>query len=158
MSTLRKHYGHQARVLHWCTDQAITKALEEIDLTAAQGHIMGYLSRRSDPPCPKDIEEAFRLSHPTVSGLLSRLEKKGFIALQTDEKDRRCKRIYVLPKGKECQEAMHRAIMSIEDQLVTGFTEEEQLQFEALFERAIANMGGYPHHKHNQPNKEETTA
>ena len=151
---ISKHYGHQARILHWCTDQAITRALEEMDLTSAQGHIMGYLSHRSDPPCPRDIEEAFHLSHPTVSGLLSRLEKKGFVELRTDEKDRRCKRIYILPKGYECADRMHQTIQNIETRLVSGFSPEEQAQFEMLLDRAIANIGGDPHcRKH----KEETT-
>ena len=155
MIKLNKPYGHQARILHWCTDQAITRALEEMDLTSAQGHIMGYLKMRKTPACPKDIEEAFRLSHPTVSGILSRLEKKDFIELRTDDNDRRCKRIYILPKGEACQEAMHQTIMDIEKQLVSGFTEEEQRIFGDLLDRAITNMGGDPKHpKH----KEETKA
>ena len=104
------HYGHKLRVLHWCTDQAMTGALARMDLTAAQGHIMGYLAHSPNPPCSRDIEEAFQLSHPTVSGLLSRLEKKGFIEFRPDEKDRRCKRIHMLPKGQACIELMHRTI------------------------------------------------
>ena len=138
------HYGHQARILHWCTDQAITKELEEMELTSAQGHIMGFLAHRKTPPCPKDIEEAFHLSHPTVSGLLSRLEKKGFVELRTDENDRRCKRIYVLPKGRELQEAMHRTILSREEQLVRDFSPEEKELFAQLLTRAIHNMGESP--------------
>jgi len=151
--TLNKHYGNQARILHWCTDQAITRALEEMDLTSAQGHIMGFLGHRKDPPCPRDIEEDFHLSHPTVSGLLSRLEKKGFIELRPDEQDRRCKRIYVLPKGRECQETMHQTIRNIENQLVAGFSDEEARLFEQFLDRAISNMGGCPNPKH----KEEKT-
>lgn len=138
------HYGHLTRILHVCTDQAMTNALAAMDLTAAQGHIMGFLAHRKDPPCPRDIEEAFHLSHPTVSGLLSRLEKKDFIALRTDETDRRCKRIYVLPKGRECQETMHRSILATEERLVQGFTEEEKEQFARLLLQAIDNMGGNP--------------
>ena len=149
VSTLERHYGHLARILHWCTDQAITRALEEMDLTSAQGHIMGFLAHRKSPPCPKDIEEAFHLSHPTVSGLLSRMEKKGFVELRPDENDRRCKRIYVLPKGIECQQQIHQSILKIEQQLVSGFTPEEKQLFGDLLDRAIANMGccSHPNHK-----------
>lgn len=147
----RHHYGHLARILHWCTDQAISRALEEMDLTAAQGHIMGFLAHAKEPPCPKDIEEKFHLSHPTVSGLLSRLEKKDFIEFRPDAHDRRCKRIYILPKGRECQENMHQAILKIENQLVTGFTPEEQTQFEEFLNRAIANMDPMRfHNKHKE--------
>ncbi len=142
--SLRKHYGHLLRILHWCTDQAVTNALAQMDLTAAQGHIMGYLSHRKDPPCSRDIEDAFHLSHPTVSGLLSRLEKKGFIEFRSDLLDRRCKRIYVLEKGNECNERIHNAILDNEKRIVTDFSESEQAQFAAFLERAIANMGGGP--------------
>ena len=141
---MQNHYGRLARTLHWCTDQAMTTELEKMDLTAAQGHIMGYLAHKSQPPCPRDIENEFHLSHPTVSGLLSRLEQKDFIELRTDENDRRIRRIYVLPKGKECHDRMHRVIMDNESRMVAGFTEEERAQFAALLTRAIQNMGGSP--------------
>lgn len=136
--------GHLIRILHTCTDQTITNALAAMELTASQGHIMGFLAHRKDPPCPRDIEEAFQLSHPTVSGLLSRLEKKDFIALRTDEKDRRCKRVFVLPKGRELQETMYRTILASEEQLVRDFTPEEKEQFALLLSRAIHNMGENP--------------
>ena len=139
------------RILHWCTDQSMTAALESMELTAAQGHIMGYLAHREEPPCPRDIEAEFQLSHPTVSGLLSRMEQKGFIELRTDPKDRRCKRIYILPKGEQCHELMHKTILANEERIVEGFSEEEKEQFAAFLERAIRNMGGGPcHHKEEE--------
>lgn len=151
---MQNHYGRMIRILHWCTDQSITAALEEMELTAAQGHIMGFLAHAPEPPCPRDIETEFRLSHPTVSGLLSRLEQKGFLELRTDENDRRIKRIYILPKGMECHDRMHRAISDNESRMTEGFTEEERQQFAALLNRAIQNMGGGPCQR-KQTNKEE---
>lgn len=146
-------FGHRIRILHWCTHQKITDALAQMELTASQGRIMGYLAHQKTPPCARDIEETFQLSHPTVSGILSRLEKKGFIAFTADEEDRRCKRICIQPKGQELTALMERTILNTEHRLVQGFTPEEQAQFEALLERAILNMGGHPCH---QIPKEET--
>ena len=151
MIILNKKYGHFIRILHWCTDQAMTAALEEMDLTAAQGRIMGFLAHQQEPPCPRDIETEFHLSHPTVSGLLSRLEQKGFIRLQTDPEDRRCKRIYIQPRGQECLQTMHQTILCIESRLVQDFTEEEKQQFSSFLHRAITNMGITPCH----PNPKE---
>ena len=142
--TLSQYYGHSLRILHWQFDQAVSVALAQMDLTAAQGRIMGFLSHRQTPPCSRDIEEALQLSHPTVSGLLSRLEKKGFIEFRPDEADRRCKRIYVLPKGHACHATIHRIIAETEAKVVEGFTEEEKTQFAALLQRAISNMGPAP--------------
>ena len=141
---MQSHYGSLARILHWCTDQTMTAELEKMELTAAQGHIMGYLAHAKTPLCARDIENEFHLSHPTVSGLLSRLEQKGCIELRTDEHDRRSKRIYILPKGTECHDRMHRVIESNECRMVEGFTEAEKEQFAQLLTRAIRNMGGNP--------------
>ena len=141
---MRTHYGHLARILHACTDQTMTAALAKMELTAAQSHIMAYITHRDNPPCPRDIEEAFQLTHPTVSGILSRLEQKGFIQMRPDAEDRRCKRIYAAEKGMELDEMMRHTIQSMEEKMVQNFTEEEKAQFADLLRRAIANMGADP--------------
>ena len=128
----------------------MSDTLAQLDLTAAQGHIMGFLCQQKEPPCARDIADAFQLSHPTVSGLLARLEKKGFIEFRPDEQDRRSRRIYILPKGHECVQRIVDTIHSNERRMVQGFTDEERLQFMDFLDRAITNMGGTPcppHHK-----------
>lgn len=147
---MRQPYGPRLKMLHFYTDQAITNALAEMELTSAQGHILGFLTHRKEPPCPRDIEEAFHLSHPTVSGLLSRMEKKEFIAIRPDEQDKRCKRIFLLPKGEACSQKIHQTILATENRLTQDFTPEEQEAFTRLLDRAIQNMGGptcRPFHK-----------
>ena len=122
----------------------MTNALMQMDLTASQGPILGFIAHRKDPPCARDIEEEFHLSHPTVSGLLSRLERKGFIECFQDGNDRRCKRIRLLPKGLECIEIMHHTIAENEVRMVKDFTDDEKELFFQLLSRAIRNMGGDP--------------
>ena len=151
---MRTRFGYLIRVLENCMGHAMNSALASMELTAAQGHIMGFITHRKTPPCARDIEEAFQLSHPTVSGILSRLEQKGFIEMRPDEQDRRCKRIYVLEKGLQLDETMHNTIHTTEAKMVEHFTEEEKAQFAALLQRAIDNLGGHPcKRKH----KEEST-
>ena len=142
-----RNLGHYVRILHWCADQRMTHALMEVDLTASQGPILGYIAHRKTPPCSRDIEEEFHLSHPTVSGLLSRLEKKDFIEFLPDETDRRCKRIYLLPRGREFIETIRRTIEETEIQMVQDFTGEEKELFYSFLNRAITNMGGDPCHR-----------
>lgn len=137
-------YGHLIRILQNCSDQTMNNALSSMELTGAQGCVMGFIHHRSEPPCAKDIEEAFQLSHPTVSGLLARLEKKGFIEFRPDENDRRYKRIYSLEKGQQLHETVHAAIRSNDERLVQDFSEEEKELFHALLLRAIHNMGESP--------------
>ena len=152
---MRTYYGHLARVLHACTDQTMTAALAQMELTAAQSHILCYITYRKNPPCARDIEEAFQLSHPTVSGILSRLEQKDFIEMRPDALDRRCKRIYIREKGLQLDEMMHQTVRSTEERMVQGFTEDEKAQFADLLRRAIDNMGGNPcKRKHKEESQE----
>lgn len=137
-----RHYGPKLRMLVSMIDQQISASLEDMDLTCSQGHVIGFVIHQEEMPCPRDVEEAFGLSHPTVSGLLSRLEKKGFLELIPDEHDRRCKRIHLLPKSEECMERLHTGIRQTEEKLVADFTPEEQARFFLLLDRAIRNLGG----------------
>ena len=138
---MKDHLGPRLKHLHFCTDQAITEAASAVDLTASQGLVLSFLAHRDDAPCPKDIEDAFHLSHPTVSGVLARLEKKEFIAIRPDETDRRCKRIYLLPKGDTCHRQIHNIINEIEARLTAGFTPDEKQTLARLLDKAIANVG-----------------
>ncbi len=141
MLQLKIKYGYYFRILHSASDQAMTGALASMELTAAQGHMIGFIAHQKMPPCARDIENAFQLSHPTVSGLLSRLEKKGFVEFRPDAQDRRCKRIFLLPKAWELLDTMRATIDSMDARLVADFSQEEQAQFAAFLKRAIHNIG-----------------
>ena len=139
--TLCVHYGHLVRILHWCCDQTMTDALNKVDLTASQGRLMAFVAHRGEQPTyARDVEAELHLTHPTVSGLLSRLEQKGFIELNTDPNDRRSKRIVISEKGLACHERMHAAISEHESRVVPGFTEEEKALFALFLQRAIDNV------------------
>lgn len=132
---------HRIRYLHLATEQAMNEALSQIELTASQGCAMGFLAHQDRPPLARDFEEEFHLSHAAAAGILSRLEKKGFIAFRTDLKDRRCKRIDTLPKGEACQDHMHAKMEEINERMTRDFTPEEREMFSRLLDRAIGNMG-----------------
>ena len=138
---LSVHYGHLVRILHWCCDQTMTEALNKMDLTASQGRLMAFVAHRGQQPTyARDVEQALRLTHPTVSGLLSRLEQKGFVELKIDPNDRRSKKIVISEKGLACHERMQAVIMENESRIVRGFTEEEKALFFEFLQRAIDNV------------------
>ena len=133
-------FGRMFRSLDCALGHTMDQALSSMDLTFSQGHIMGYLSHCETPPCAKDIEDRFHLSHPTVSGLLARLEKKEFIALRPDPEDRRRKLVYILPKGQQCNKTMAAVIRRGDERLLAGFSEEEEAQFRQYLQRAMQNL------------------
>lgn len=134
------HLGHSFKKLHFQLELTMNRKLQELDLTNAQGHVIGHLTHTKEPPCARDLETAFGLSHPTVSGLLSRMEAKGFIQVRADEKDRRVKRIYLLDKGMACSKEIGMRIEESEQQMARGFTPEELALFQSFLRRAIQNL------------------
>ncbi len=118
----------------------MNRALAQWDLTAAQAHIMCYLVHQQEPPCARDLEGFFRLTHPTISGLLRRMEAKGFLEQRSDLQDRRIKRIYPLEKSLACQQSIDACIQETEEQLLRGFSPEEQKMLLNLLKRAAQNI------------------
>lgn len=135
-----KYLGHSIKKLHFLMDQLMNRKLQELELTSAQGHAIGFLRRSKEPPCARDMENAYGLSHATVSGILSRLECKGFIEQQPDPHDRRVKRICLLEKGTACSESIRRHISESEGIMAQGFSPEELEQFRGYLDRAISNL------------------
>ena len=135
-----EYLGHSIKKLHFLMEQAINQRLLELDLTSAQGHVIGFLRRSKEPPCAKDLETAYGLSHATVSGILSRMEAKGFIEQRPDPRDRRVKRIFLLERGLACSQSIWQHIEESERTMSAGFSPEEQAQLRSFLSRAISNL------------------
>lgn len=119
----------------------MNRKLQELDLTNAQGHAICFLTHHAESlPCARDLESTFGLSHATVSGILSRMESKGFIEVRPDPTDRRVKRLSLLDRGTACSVSIASHVEESERIMTAGFTDEELLQFRAYLSRAISNL------------------
>ena len=147
------HLGHTFKKLHFLVEQLMNRKLQELDLTSAQGHVIGFLRHSKEPPCAKDLENAYSLSHATVSGILSRMEAKGFISQEPDPHDRRVKRLYLRDRGLECSEQIWQHICEIERSMTADFTPGELDQFRSYLSRAISNLDRQVRESHS--NREE---
>ena len=148
-----EHLGHSFKKLHFLLEQAVNQRLQELDLTSAQGHVIGFLRHSKEPPCAKDLENAYSLSHATVSGILSRMEAKDFISQEPDRHDRRVKRLYLRDRGLDCSEQISRHIGEIERSMTADFTPQELEQFRSYLSRAISNLDR--HFQESHSNREE---
>lgn len=155
----RTHFaGLLSRQLHTLADQILAQRMAELGLTPAQAHILGYLvHHRENLPCQKDVETCFGLSHPTVSGVLSRLEDKGFLEYLPDEQDHRKNRLRATDKAVECDAQIRAAIDDMEARIVQDFTPEERDRLLELLGRGIRNLGGEPCRLPKKENEEEPT-
>lgn len=129
------------RLLDQAGKQRVDQQFQEMELTAMQSYVLRYLDeRKGEIVYPKDIEQRFRLTHPTVSGLLARLEAKGFIVCTPDPDDRRCKRIAATEKAEQCHIRIHDTFRALEQQTLQGFSPDEIQTLLRLLDRAIENL------------------
>lgn len=137
-----KHIGPVLRIIHTAIDQQLSARAQEMELTSAQLFVLHYINRNNDRDvCQKDIEQMLELSHATVSGLITRLEAKGFIECVPGTSDRRYKRLCVTEKARCCDNRMHVSIEQTEKQLLDGFSEEDEAKLKEYLDRMLYNLG-----------------
>ena len=123
-------------------DRKRTQDMDSMALTSSQAFVLGYLTRHRDQSVsPGDLGRHFDLSQPTVTGILQRLEAKGFIRYAAHETDRRKKQIRVTDKALEIQQQVHQRFLETEALITQGMSPTELETLLALLDRVIANIG-----------------
>lgn len=119
----------------------INNDLRSLDLTMSQARIIGYISR-SERGCAtqKELESFFCVKHPTMVGLLQRLESKGFVRIATDPADRRCHIVYLTEKGVAFHQKKGEQVAQTEILLTDGFSDSEREQLKDLLIRVYRNL------------------
>ena len=141
MQDCSQNLGPRLRYLNNRITQYMDQQFLALDLTSTQSFILHHLSlHENEAMYPKDIEKRFHLTHPTVSGVLQRLEAKNFIVIEPDRADRRCKRIRLTDRARRCDEAVRQAFETLERLMCSGMSEEEQQTLLRLLDLASANL------------------
>ena len=115
--------------------------LRRLGVTSSQCAVLDYLlNSRKEEVNQKDIEKALCLKNPTVTGLLKRLDEKGFILVVPSNKDRRCKNVYLTEKAYDIQRRMEADRKKIDRSLTLGMTRKEKESLTKLLEKVLYNV------------------
>lgn len=118
----------------------VDASLKKHDLTFSQTMVIGFLSEHNCKATQKEIEENLRVSHPTVVGIVSRLEANGFVTCYTDENDRRNKMVCMTDKAKSIVSGMSDDKKEIEKRLTKGLSEAELEEFRRILDILYKNI------------------
>ncbi len=102
--------------------------LKNMGLTISQTVILGYIVIMANEKkiiTQKDIEEHFGFSHPTVTGILSRLKDKGFVNITVNKNDRRHRDVEPCEKAFEIQREIIDSTNKIEEIFLKLLPEEK---------------------------------
>lgn len=144
MSTVgRDDLGFKIKIISKLLTQNMNNSITSLDLTSSQARVLGYLcyrTQRQEKVYPRDIERHFRFTHPTVSGLLQRLETKGYLSSEPSTEDRRCKQILVTKRALEANQQVLDQLAASEQRLVSDMSREEITQLQRFLDRMIQNL------------------
>lgn len=122
-------------------EKDFNKMLKSIGITSSQCEVLDYLFHASEEEVTqRDIEKHLSLKNPTVTGLLKRLEEKGFVFIVPSNKDRRCKNIYLTEKAYDIQRKMEASRKKSDKMLTLGMNAKEVQALEKALEKVLYNI------------------
>ena len=116
--------------------------MAEYGLTSIQADVLVYvlMNYQKREVNQLDVQAVFKLTNPTVSGIVDRLEEKGFIKRVRSEKDARFRSLVALPKGIALEQTLGQCAVAAENYLVQKMSPEEQVEFNRLLKVALDTM------------------
>lgn len=138
------HIGAEVKALNHAFRRKFSEAIRQAgaeDLSAMQGHVIGYLYFCRDKDVfQRDIEETFNITRSSVTGIVKLMEEKGYLTRQSVQGDARLKKLTLTRKGLEHQQRAMAAIDQVEAAALRDFSQEEIDLFRSLCTRIRTNL------------------
>lgn len=118
------------------------KELSKLELTHSQLEMLIYIRTRTDRGIEVnqiDLEKYFNLKNPTVTGILNRLEDKGYIKRIASIKNARFKKIIVTEKAKEILNKGKEKAENLEEKLMNCLSDKEKQELRNMLDKIIKN-------------------
>lgn len=103
--------------------------LKRYNLTLTQGRILAFLKSRGGSATQKEIEVFLEVSHPTVVGIVSRMEQNDYVVCGMDETDKRNKIVRLTGKADAIGMDMEQNILANEQKMLASLSDEDIKQF-----------------------------
>ena len=96
---------------------------DALGITSSQASVMMFLFKnRKHEVTQQSVQAALLLSHPTITGLMKRLEAKGFITRKNSPADFRCKYVKLTKKGCDIERGLKTNMKRMQDRALVGLT------------------------------------
>lgn len=128
---LKKDIGYLIKKIN---DKLKVKAdadLKRYNLTLTQSRVLAYLNSRAGQATQKEIEVFMEVSHPTVVGIVSRMEQNGYVTCCQDE-DKRNKIVTLTPQARAMGMDFDKNVLENEQKLLSPLSEKEREQLREM--------------------------
>lgn len=133
--------GFTVKQINNVYEKELNEKLKKLGITSSQCAVLDYLFHTNkDEVNQCDVERALSLKNPTVTGILKRLDEKGFLFCVPNATDKRKKNIYLTEKAYDIQRRMEADRKKLEKELTRGMTKKEIAALKRGLEKLLYNI------------------
>lgn len=122
-------------------EKDLNTLLKRLGITSSQCAVLDYLFHTNKEEVnQRDVEKNLNLKNPTVTGILKRLDEKGFILCVPNAADKRKKNIYLTEKAYDIQRKMEADRRKLDRELTRGMTKKEVAALRRGLEKLLYNI------------------
>lgn len=137
-----KKPGRLVKLVYLSFENGKNRFFRQYDVTSSQMDLLDYLDQREQKAASqKEIVDYLQISYATVSGLIKRLENKGYVRRTSSKEDKRANLIVLTDKAGQLFEKCSEHMGARDRYLMRDFTQEEREQFVYLLEKILKNSG-----------------
>ncbi|MGE3076948.1 MAG: MarR family transcriptional regulator [Dehalococcoidia bacterium] len=119
-------------------DQIRLRIWDRENLTVTQLRLLGQL-REQEGLSNADLADRLYVTRPSVSALLERLERGGFIRREVSQNDRRGINIWLEPRGRAVSESLREETREYLSSLMESMSPEDIAKFRESVEKFVAS-------------------
>lgn len=135
----QQHIGYLIKSIN---DRLKTKADEDLKkhkLTLSQSRIVVFLKEKNGTATQKEIEDFLMVSHPTIVGLVSRMEQNGIVKTHFDANNR-SKLVQLTEYAEVLAKDMGETILENEQKLLAGLSDDEVIALKKTLNVVLNNL------------------
>lgn len=141
MESRKQPIGFLIKQINNVFEKELNDRLRTVGITSSQCAVLDYLFHSNKEEVnQRDIERNLNLKNPTVTGLLKRLDEKGYVLCVPNEDDKRKKNIYLTEKAYDIQRRMEADRKKLDKRLTMGLTKKEEAAVTRALEKMLYNI------------------
>ena len=109
-------------------------------ITRQQAHVLWVLHHNNECLSQKELREILKVTHPTMVGIINRLETAGYVQTCPAPEDKRITLVKATEKAVGMHEELGRKRQRMDEILNSGFSDEEKEQLTTLLNRVLENI------------------
>ena len=118
----------------------IDARFKDHDLTFSQSQVLFQLKHNDGQLSQKQLQDLCNVSHPTMVGLIQRLESNGFVTTRTDENDKCVKIVAITDKARSFYKDMEESREFSRKRMLKGLDDKQIEEFYSLLEKVYENI------------------